>query len=205
MAIAAMAVQSKAISLYSLAEDLTAWLDTRECTDPDSEERKECDRAVETFVGQLATKVDSVSWMLGHLESQAAFAAQEIKRLQDRKRFFEAAQEQLEQYCVRVIEALPEPKKGARKIEGASSTLSIRPSEGAILTDEAAVPAEFKTAVVEMPAKTWELLVKLHPQVLDTLTKQDLKVRLADVKRALKAGCGVAGADLEFRSNLVRK
>jgi hypothetical protein len=41
--------------------------------------------------------------------------------------------------------------------------------------------------------------------LIGKVTKQNLKVRLADVKKAIKAGESIAGADLEFRNNLIRK
>jgi hypothetical protein len=173
-------------------------------TDPDSPERAECDKAVDEFTAQLASKVDAVSWMLAHLESQAELAAEEIKRLQARKKFFESAVETLETSCVRVIEKLPEPKKGARKLQGATTALSIRPSDRVIPTDEASIPSKFKTASIEMPAPQWELLIDLYPAVLEFLTKFELTARLTDIKKALKAGEDVAGAELRFCNNLRR-
>ena len=192
-------------TLYALSEELVAYLETVEMTAEGTPERQECETAIAHYMEQLPAKVDGVSWMLAHLEGQVQMAAGELKRLQARKQAFDRAVDRLETYCVRVIEKLPEPKKGARKVEGSTCTLSIRPSEGAIITDEAMVPADYKTACVEMPARAWEIVVNLHPQILDKLTKQDLKVRLADVKKALKNGESVPGADLEFRNNLVRK
>jgi uncharacterized protein YheU (UPF0270 family) len=74
-----------------------------------------------------------------------------------------------------------------------------------MVTDETAVPADYKTAGVEMPAPVWESIVRRDGTVIGTLTMQNLKLRLADVKKAIKAGESVAGADLEFRNNLIRK
>lgn len=193
------------LSLYSLSEELIAYLDTIEMTEEGTPERQECESAIARYMEQLPAKVDGVNWMLVHLEGQVQTAADEIKRLQARKQSFERATERLERYCVRVMELLPEPTKGKRKLEGSTVTFTLRPSEGAIITDEMKVPSDFKTAVVEMPARAWELVVALHPQILDQLTKQDLKVRLADVKKALQAGGEVPGADIEYRKNLVRK
>jgi hypothetical protein len=195
----------RAHTLYSLSEELVAYLETVEMTEEGTPERQGCEAAIATYMEQLPAKVDGVSWMLVHLEGQVSSAAAEVKRLQARKQTFERAVARLEAYCVRVIEKLPKPKKGQPKLEGEVNTLSIRPSEGAIVTDESMVPPDYKTACVEMPARDWGLIVNLHPQVLGKITKQDLKVRLAEVKKALQAGETVPGADLEFRNNLVRK
>jgi len=198
-------VPPPSLTLYALSEELAAHLDSIELTEPGSTERVECEAAIQAYLAQLPARVESVAWMLAHLESQAQMAAREIQRLTARKQAFERAIGTLEAYCVRILERLPAPKKGPRKLEGETSTLALRSSDAVVLRDEAKVPAEYKTACVEMPAPVWEDLVRLDPDVTGKLTGQDLKVRLADVKRAIKAGDSVAGADLEYRDHLVRK
>ena len=148
--------------------------------------------------------MDRVGYALAFLESQAQLAAAEIKRLQARKGRYERDTERLERYCCRVIEQLPEPKRGARKLEGRTTTLSIRPSDEVIITSEEQVPGAYKTVCVEMPAPAWEQIARTFPFAVNSLTKQDLKVRKADVKKALKAGEDVPGADIQFNNNLRR-
>ena len=79
------------ITLYALSEDLTAHLESIDLTEPGTPERAECEMAIQVYMGQLPAKVDSVAWMLAHLEDQAQMAAQEIQRLQGRKQAFERA------------------------------------------------------------------------------------------------------------------
>jgi len=198
-------MSTTAMTLYALSEDLTAHLESIDLTEPGTPERAECEMAIQVYIEQLPAKVDSVAWMLAHLEDQVQMAAQEIQRLQGRKQAFERAQERLEEYCIHVLEQLPEPKRGAKKLEGRTSTLALRLSDAVVITDEVAVPAEYKTACVEMPALVWEGLVRRDESVIGKLTKQNLKVRLVDVKKAIKGGEVVAGADLEYRNHLVRK
>jgi len=144
-------------------------------------------------------------WMLSHLEAQAELAAKEIKRLQARKKRMENGFAHLEAYCITVLEALPEPKRGPKKLEGNTNTLALSPSDRCVITDEPAIPTEYKTVAIEMPATAWEKIVETcGTGIVHQLTKQDLKVRLADVKKALKAGLDVAGADLQFCGNLRR-
>ena len=47
--------------------------------------------------------------------------------------------------------------------------------------------------------------VRRDGTVVGKLTKQNLMVRLPDVKKAIKAGESIVGADLEFRNNLIRR
>jgi len=182
-----------------------AHLESIDLTEPETPERAECEMAIRVYMDQLPVKVDSVAWMLAHLEDQAQMAADEIHRLQARKQGFERAQERLEAYCVQVLEQLPEPRRGTRKLEGSTSTLALRLSDAVIITDEVAVPADYKTACVEMPAPVWENLVRRDESIIGKLSKQNLKVRVVEMKKALKAGESVPGADLEFRNHLVRK
>jgi hypothetical protein len=203
---AALAVVPKpTLTLYALSEELMAHLDSIDLTESGSPERAECEAAIQAYLTQLPTKVGSVAGILAHLEAQAQMAAREMQRLTARKEFFERATERLEAYCVRVLEQLPAPRKGPRKLEGETSTLALRLSDAVVLRDEAQVPANYKTACVEMPAPVWEDLVRLDPSVVSRLTRQNLKVRLADIKQALKAGESVAGADIQYRNHLVRK
>jgi len=193
------------MTMYSLSEDLLANLESIDLTDPETPERAECERAIHAYLEQLPVKVDSVAWMLAHLEDQAQMAADEIQRLHARKQTFERALERLEVYCIQVLEQLPEPRRGPRKLEGSTNTLALRSSDAVILTDEGIVPAEYKTACVEMPAPVWASLVRRDETVIGKLNKHNLKVRVADVKKAIKSGDSVPGADLEFRNHLVRK
>jgi hypothetical protein len=190
------------LSLNSLCEELVVYLDSVEMTEPGTPERDECESAIALYMEQLPRKVDRVGSMLTHLESQAQAAANEMKRLTVRKQFYERSVERLEAYIVRVLERQPAPKRGGKRLEGMHTTLSLRPSEGVEITNEQAVPVEYKTASVEMQATYWEFLVDLCPDVLQNIGRQDLKVRKDDIKRALKAGEVVAGARLDTRQNV---
>lgn len=192
------------MSLAVLASELECLLDTAEMVEEGTADRAELDAMIAEFQEALPAKADRVNYALAFLESQAVLAAAEIKRLQARKARYERDAERLGQYCCRVIEELPEPKRGKRKIEGHTVTLSVTPSDEVIFTDEIAVPISYKTAVLEMPAPAWESIVAAFPDAPTLLSKQDLKVRKADVKKALKAGEDVPGADIKFNVNLRR-
>src|SRR6266704_988382 len=110
-------------TLMTLSEDLTAHMDSLDMTEPGTPERRECEVAIQKYMELLPVKVDAVASFLTHLESQAQLAAQEIKRLQIRKTRIDALYERLADYVVRVLEKLPDPKRGSKKLEGETSTL----------------------------------------------------------------------------------
>lgn len=203
-------MSAAALTLYNLADTLPALLDTLDMVEEGTPERQELETQIQVYMQALPAKVDDTCRMLAHFEAQQDMAAKEIKRLQERKKAFERAQERLEGYVVRVLEFLPPPKKGQPKLEGATNTLTLRPSDAVKIIDEPSVPAEFKTACIELPLTEWAFVIEAldettRSHVLTRLEKQDVKVRASDIKRSLKAGHEVPGADLEFRNNLVRK
>ncbi|MGC1586998.1 MAG: siphovirus Gp157 family protein [Rhodomicrobium sp.] len=195
---------TSSLTLAAMTEELACLLDTAEMVDEGSADRAELDSLIAQFQAALPDKVDRVHYALAFLESQEQLATVEIKRLQARRDRIGRDVERLEQYCCRVIEKLPEPKRGPRKLEGRTVTLAIRPSDEVIITDEVSIPVAYKTAVIELPASAWEHIVTLCPEAPTLLGKQDLKVRKADVKKALKSGEDVPGADLKFNNNLRR-
>ena len=116
--------------------------------------------------------------MIVHIENQAAFAAQPLKRLQDRKRAFERSYERLES-CAKLAMEIA----GNTELEGTTSTLALRKSPTSVfLRNFDEVPAEYFTVKIER----W--------------------VDKDKVRRALKSGIEVPGAELvEDRFYLVRR
>jgi len=162
------------LTLYSVVDTLPALMDSYDLTEEGSPERAECEAEIRRYMEALPRKVDGVSRMLAHLESQAELAAKEIARLQRRKARFERAQERLEGYVMDVLRTLPEPKRGSRRLEGDTSTLSLAKCPPSLnITDMDAIPADF---VIVVPAST-------------TVDK-------AAVKQALVDGREVPGAGL---------
>ena len=166
-------------TLYSLESDLLCALDTIEMVQDDEPALKaELEEQIARVVAAEIVKVDGVSRMLAHFENQAALAAQEIKRLQDRKRAFERSYERLES-CAKL--AMEVARK--TKLEGTTSTLALRKSPTSVfLRNFDQVPAEYFTV------------------------KIDRWVDKDKVKRALKAGIEVPDAELvDDRFHLVRR
>jgi hypothetical protein len=197
-------------SLYELEEDLQAFADTEAfVTDAD---REEFEREQSLLLQRSIEKRDRYGKFLAHVESQAALCAAEIKRLQERKRHYESTYERCEQYLIRVIESLGQDvdKKGKprwKKLEGQTVTFGLAEKPGHVeIEDEAAVPAEYKTATVTLPAELWDLVLdEFRNDDEDDPVWADLKaaaqrasiaVAKAEVKKAIEAGSVVPGADI---------
>ncbi len=168
-----------AATLYQIEDELLIALDTIELV-PDEEPalKAELEEQIARIIAAEIAKVDGVSRMLAHFENQAAFAAQEIKRLQDRKRAFERSYGRLESCAKLAMEVA-----GKTKLEGTTTTLALRKSPTSVfLRNFDQVPTEYFTVKIER----W--------------------VDKDKVKRALKADIEVPGAELvEDRFHLVRR
>jgi hypothetical protein len=192
-------------TLYDLEESLTALLDTQDMVAPEDEQAFLAD--FEAALSTATDKRDRVAGRLAKLEAQQAYAAAEIKRLQAFKRSAEAQQSRLENYVAYVIQRLGKDAKGKwRKLEGNSSTLSLKACPASVeVTDEPAIPIDFKRATVTLPAAmlndilgvladcTPKFFEEVAPEVASSLK---LEVDKRAVKATIDAGEVVPGAKL---------
>jgi hypothetical protein len=163
-------------SLYEIHDHIAALFDTLDGADS-PELRAEIESEINRYLEAEIRKVDGVASYLAHCEAQAGFAAQEIKRLQERKALWEQRFERVKQAAIAAMEEC-----GAKKLEGRSSTLSLRACPPAVeILDEDLVPAEYKTS--------------------KTVVSIDKKA----LKATLEANAEIPGADLTYRNTLVRK
>lgn len=170
---------SPTCTLYDIEYELIYLLDTLDGLQPDDvDSRVELEEALTRAVQAELKKVDGISHMLAHFESQAQLAAAESKRLQLRKKAFERSGERLEIYVRNAMRLA-----GVKKLEGETTTLSLRNAPASVLiTNFEAVPAEYKEIRTEV--------------VVDK----------DSVKKALKGGTKVPGAELsEGNVYLVRR
>jgi hypothetical protein len=136
------------LTLYAIEEHLAALCESVETVTPDQEQQFLVD--FQAALTSAADKRDRVAHMLSHLEHQQAFAAAEIKRLQEFKRSAESAQNRLEGYVTYCIDALGRDAKGKyRKLEGHTTVMFLRASPASVdVLDEAAIPEQYKRATV---------------------------------------------------------
>jgi hypothetical protein len=209
--VGAVAPAPHPLTLYAIEEQLTAMADTAELVPEDQEQA-----FLEEFRVALTAAVekrDRVGQFLAHLEHQAAFAAAEIKRLQERKVFFERAVEKMEGYVIQVIESIGLDAKGKYpKLEGRTVTFSIKDCPPSVeIQDEAAIPSDYKAITITMPALKWEALLdsldlEQRAGVLDTIEKPKVAVSKTAIKKTIDGGAQVPGADLIVgKKTLVRK
>jgi hypothetical protein len=200
-----------ALTLYAVEMELAAYLDTEAMVPPEQEDQ---------FVAELATaminakeKRDRVGQFLAHLDAQVEFADKEIERLRERKEAYARALERMEGYVACIIESLGQDERGKwRKLEGNTVTFSLRACPASVeIKDDAAVPVQYKTAAVRMPAKLWEemldaLDLELRSQVEDLASTPNYSVSKTAIKKGIDAGEEVPGADLTVgKYSLVRK
>lgn len=105
---------------------------------------------IRAYLESATQKRDRVARFLIHLDSQAALASDEIRRLQDRKRTLDNASQSLKSHVIHIMQTM-----GVRKLEGETSTLSLRKAPGRVeVTALDKLPPEFKkTEVVVTPMK----------------------------------------------------
>jgi hypothetical protein len=167
---------STAQPLWAIEQELTELLDCVAICD--AELQPELQARIAEYMAREAVKIDQTAHVLAALDYEQKAAADEMARLAERIRTAKAAQDRLEKYLCRIIAA-----RGGQKLIGDTNTLSVRASDAVVIVDEAAIPACY---IVE--------------EVVTTR-----RVDKAAIKKALKAGREVPGADLEYRDNLVRR
>lgn len=152
-------------TLYDTATELMSLLTVME---EQEEPTPEMETAIAAALEQHLRKVDSFAQFLNHLENQADFAAEEIKRLTARKRRLELHRERLSNYALQIMD-----ERGWQSLEGETADIKIRQNPPAVLIlDETAIPAEFVTV------------------------KQQFAIDKNGIKARIKAGKEVPGAVL---------
>jgi len=195
-------VPANAGTLHDLEDRLDALANSAALVTPEQEQAFLVDFRI--AMTTAIAKRDRVAARLAKLENQQEFAALEISRLQAFKAAKAADQARLEGYITHVIESLGKDDKGKyRRLEGNSSVLFLRTCPASVeVTDESAVPLDYKTATVKLPAALWnDVLNALDDGLRDTVlaaTSRDLALT-ADkraIKAAIEANCEVPGTRL---------
>lgn len=137
--------------LVAIHDYLESLFDTYDMTEEGSAEREALTLEIAVYLEAEIRKVDSIAGYLGHCESQQDFAAQEIKRLQERKASFARKQARLEDYIQRVMHLA-----GKSKLEGRTSTLQLKQCPASVeVINQSLVPQEFiRTSITESVDKT---------------------------------------------------
>jgi len=193
---------STALTLYNIEEHLVALLDTADMVE-EPEQQEAIFQEIQQALVQAVEKRDRCAQFLVHCESQQKAIDQEIKRLQALKKSYARAQERMEEYIVRTIQALGPDERGRyRKLEGRTCVFAIRACPPSVeVRDEAAIPAEYKTLTITVPATAWEELVDSvdideRSKFLAAVKKTECAIDKKAVKAAIDGGTEVPGADI---------
>ena len=199
-----------AAPLYVIEDQLAALVETAELVSPEQEQefRAEFQAALTAAV----EKRDRVGQFLAHLEQQIDFAKFEIDRLRQRKATCERALVRLEDYVIGTIENLGTDGKGKyRRLEGKTTTFSLRACPPSVeVTDESAIPAEYKLLLLKLPAVTWEQLldgleIEQRAAVLGQVKSPEVTVDKRSIKAAIDGGADVPGAGLVTGRHTLRR
>src|ERR1051325_6743104 len=115
----------KELTLYHLSTELMDLLSVRAEMCEGGEDTTEIDVQIAEYVQRIPDKVDATAHVLRTLESQETLAMEEISRLHARRKRIVSALEHLKQYLCSVLEQLPKPKRGCRKLEGSTAELVL--------------------------------------------------------------------------------
>ena len=211
---AALAVVSSAAvaaaPLYLIEDQLAVLIETAELvsTEQEVEFRAEFQAALTVAVD----KRDRVGQFLAHLEQQIDFAKREIDRLRQRKATCERAVARLEIYVIETIENLGTDSKGKyRVLEGKTTTFSLRACPPSVeVSDESAIPSEYKALTLKLPAMTWEQLldrmgIEQRAAVLGQVKSPEVTVDKRSIKAAIDSGVNVPGAGLAIGRHSLRR
>jgi hypothetical protein len=188
-----------ALTLYSTEEQYLALLNTEDLVSPEQEAefRAELADALKTAV----EKRDKVAAFLRICRHHEDAIDTEVERLTKLKKNYVTGRERMQKYIVSVIEGMGTDAKGKYpSLKGETCVIGVRRGPGHIeVTDEAKVPAEYKTATVTMPAALWaDIREVINDDVLQTEVRERFSVDKTAIKAAIEAGTEVTGADLAF-------
>lgn len=173
-------------TLYEILDHLDALYESEALAET-AEQQAEIHADIARWINAELSKVDGITRYLAHCKAQQRFAAEEIERLQARKAAFESRADRLKQCVIIAMGALEK-----ERLEGHTSTLTLQRCPPSVdITDETAVPAEYKAATITVSGETWE---RLRP-MLPTVTPR-FAVSKTAVKTAITAKLDVPGATL---------
>jgi hypothetical protein len=206
-------------TLYALTDDLSAYFESREMivaqlaepldratdADPLKAQLAEIDGHLARLGAELATKTDNIAGVLRRMATEQDALKAEQERIHDRRKTFERAEKWLRDYVVAVMR-----KAGTDKLKTPANTLFLRQSDAVVVSDGSAIPPAYKNVTVKMPAWLWFHLSEMGRASGDKGIVEGVEslrvsedISLAAIKKAIKSGVTVDGADVEFHDSLV--
>ncbi len=143
----------------------------------------------------LPAKVDGVAAYILMLKSKRAAVRAEIDRLKALEAAAAARIDRINRYVADILERQPMPKKGPRKLAGATSELRLVGNGGLQpldITDESLVPEEFRDVVMTITAEQYYLIGKEFPDMAHTRVSSLSNSR---IREALAENCSDCEGD----------
>ena len=189
---------TRALALYEAEHELLALMDAEE-QELGPEQEEEIQAALSEMLQYAVEKRESFGLFLMFLQRQVELARQEITRLRGRIERMENLDQRLRKYGVNAIRSLGTDHKGKfRKLVGHTITLFVRALPASVLiTDEQAVPSEFKRLTIQLPATLYERLATVAPVLVEQRIV-DVHIDKELIRRAIEQGREVPGADLRL-------
>jgi hypothetical protein len=200
-------------TLYALTDDISAYWESHEMIVaqlaagvPDDEkltlmaQLAEITGQLERLGAELATKTDNIAGVLRRMSVEQEQLESEQERIRQRRKTMERAEGWLRKYVLSVMQ-----QRGLKQLKTPANTLFIRQSDAAIVTEPETLPEAYKNVTVKMPAWIWRVLCERSqadiPDIAAIRVAEDIS--LSAIKKAIKSGVTVEGADLEFHESLV--
>jgi type I site-specific restriction-modification system R (restriction) subunit len=163
------------MKLYELTNDYLALLDA---IDNDEIPEEAIADTLEAITACIEDKADSIACLLKNLDADIVAIKAEEARLAERRKAKEKSHERIKQYLSETLQ-----RAGLDKIETARNRITFRKSESVEVDEEAFI----KWAEINRD---------------DLLTYSAPKVNKTEVKKALKDGIEIVGAELRIKNNI---
>jgi hypothetical protein len=163
------------MKLYDLTNDYLALL---EAIDNDEIPEEAITDTLESITACIEDKADSIACLLKNLDAECIAIKAEEARLAERRKSKERAHERIKQYLSESLQIA-----GIDKVETARNRITFRKSESVEVDEDAFI----KWAEINRD---------------DLLTYSAPKVNKTEVKKALKDGIEIVGAELRINQNI---
>lgn len=167
------------MKLYEIANDYLALM---QAIDNDEIPEEAISDTLEAITGEIEVKADNIACLLKNLDADIVAIKTEEVRLAERRKAKENTRERVKQYLSDTLQRM-----GIDKIETARNKISFRKSESVEVLDEQT------------------FLKWAQENRDDLLTYSAPKVNKTEVKKALKSGVEIEGAQLVSNMNIQLK
>ena len=201
-------MDTKALTLYNIEENLLALLDTEEMVEGEDDRLAILNEIAEATQFAVA-KRDNLIRFLGHVDHQISGIKTEQERLANLKKSYESGKKRVEAYVVSVIEEFAPPaKRGSPKLEGSIGVLSIAKKPDTVQVDDPVLlPYPLLDVDVRIDGETFKEIRAVlgmagADEIVGELTRQaKYTPKKAEIKKAIQAGQIIPGADIKFGGN----